>query len=51
MAKIKVLVKYPSFNDIEKLSPPVSPKVVAKILVIQNRRVTWGTLVIYSLIS
>src|SRR3982751_5311445 len=31
-------------HDIVTASPPVSPRVVARILTIQNTNVTWGTL-------
>ena len=35
----------------ETASPPVSPKVVATILMIQKPRVTWGTLLSISLVD
>ena len=43
-AKIPVPTKYPKFIDIETASPPVSPSVVAAILIIQKRRVNSGVL-------
>src|SRR6185312_1279244 len=45
-AKIPVPTRYPRFIDIETLSPPVSPTVVAAILMIQKPRVTSGTLAV-----
>jgi hypothetical protein len=37
---------FPRFIDIVTESPPVSPSVVARILIIQNPSVTSGTLLI-----
>jgi hypothetical protein len=45
-AKIPVPTRYPRFIDIETLSPPVSPTVVAAILMSQKPRVTSGTLAV-----
>jgi hypothetical protein len=42
--KIPVLIAYPRFSVIDKASPPVLPSVVAAILMIQNVKVTRGTL-------
>src|SRR3984885_10782841 len=42
--KIKVLTAYPSFIVMESASPPVSPSVVAAILMIQNAIAICGTL-------
>jgi len=47
--KIRLLVAYPRFMDIETASPPVSPSVVARILMIQKISVTSGTLLFCSL--
>src|SRR3979411_2482201 len=41
---IALLRAYPQFNVIETASPPVSPRVVAAILISQKTRVTSGTL-------
>ncbi len=38
------LSTYPRFRLIDTASPPVSPKVVAAILMIQNAKATSGTL-------
>ena len=43
-AKIAVPIRYPTPKDIDIASPPVSPRVVAAILIIQNNRVISGTL-------
>src|SRR5689334_4590590 len=43
-AKIAVPTRYPRFIDIETASPPVSPSVVAAILISQNPTVACGTL-------
>ena len=42
-AKIAVPIRYPTPKDIDTASPPVSPKVVAAILIIQNNKVISGT--------
>src|SRR6266446_3950975 len=42
--KIRLLIAYPRFIDIETASPAVSPNVVARILMSQNASVTSGTL-------
>jgi hypothetical protein len=42
--KMMLLSAYPRFSDIETASPPVSPNVVARILMSQKARVTSGTL-------
>src|ERR1700733_13300833 len=42
--KMPVLTAYPSFRVIDSASPPVSPSVVAAILMIQNPSVTAGIL-------
>ena len=42
--KIAVPARYPSFIVIVTVSPPVSPSVVARILITQKPRVTAGTL-------
>ena len=42
--KIAVPVRYPRFIVIDTVSPPVSPRVVAAILMIQKPSVTAGTL-------
>src|ERR1700722_7476079 len=44
VAKMAVPVRYPRFIDMVTASPAVSPRVVAAILMIQNRKVTFGTL-------
>jgi hypothetical protein len=44
IANIAVLARYPKFIDIDSASPPVSPRVVARTLIIQKARVTSGTL-------
>src|SRR5882757_7077449 len=41
---IALLRAYPQFNVMETASPPVSPKVVAAILITQKAKVTSGTL-------
>src|SRR5882672_3305989 len=41
-----LLKAYPQFSVIDTASPPVSPKVVATILMTQNASVTSGTLLI-----
>ncbi len=35
---------HPRFIDMETVSPPVSPRVIARILITQKRNVTSGTL-------
>src|SRR5438067_4088352 len=47
---MSVLTPYPSFRVMESASPPVSPTVVAQILIIQNARVTSGTLLSRSIL-
>lgn len=42
--KIPVPTRYPRFMDIDTVSPPVSPSVVARILMTQNPSVIAGTL-------
>ena len=42
--KMAVAVKYPSCMDMDRASPPVSPSVVAAILITQKSKVTSGTL-------
>ena len=44
-AKRMVLTRYPNLKVMETASPPVSPRVVAAILITQKVRVTSGTLV------
>jgi hypothetical protein len=41
---MNVPTKYPRFIDIVTASPPVSPRVVAATLMIQNQNVTSGDL-------
>src|ERR1700754_4439700 len=41
--KMAVATRYPRSIDIETASPPVSPSVVARILMIQKPRVSAGT--------
>src|SRR3954470_25061217 len=43
-AKMAVPTRYPRFIDMVTVSPPVSPSVVAAILMIQKASVTSGTL-------
>jgi hypothetical protein len=38
--KITVPIKYPRFIDMETASPPVSPRVVARIFITQNPSAT-----------
>src|ERR1700737_2802338 len=45
--KIAVPTRYPRFIDMVTASPPVSPSVVARILTIQNARVTSGSLLLW----
>ncbi len=42
--KMMLLSAYPRFSDMETASPPVSPNVVARILMNQKASVTSGTL-------
>jgi hypothetical protein len=49
--KIAVPTKYPRSIDIKTASPPVSPRVVARIFITQKPSVTCGTLIRTSFIS
>src|SRR6476660_2595818 len=51
LKKIRVLTPYPTFRVCARRSPPVSPKVVAVIFVIQNNKVSSGILLRYLLSS